>query len=36
VDVVLVKSYAQDLKSLLGEADFTESKAFLHSLNESC
>jgi len=31
VDVVLVKSYAQDLKSLLGEADFTESKAFLRS-----
>ena len=31
VDVILVKSYAQDLKSLLGEADFTESKAFLRS-----
>jgi len=31
VDVEMVKSYAQDLRSLLEEADFTESKTFLRS-----
>mgnify|MGYP001617329134 CR=1 FL=1 len=31
VDVNMVKSYAQDLRGLLGEASFTESKAFLRS-----
>ncbi len=29
VDAEMVKSYAQDLRSLLEEADFTESKTFL-------
>ena len=32
VGVALVQSYAQDLKSFLGESDFAESKAFLRSL----
>ena len=31
VDAEIVKSYAEDLKSLLKEADITESKAFLRS-----
>ncbi len=31
VDVETVKSYAQDLRSLLEESDFTQSKAFLRS-----
>jgi hypothetical protein len=31
VDVAIVKTYAQDLRSLLEEADFTERKAFLRS-----
>ena len=31
VNVETVKSYAEDLKSLLGEADITESKSFLRS-----
>ena len=31
VDVGVVKSYAQDLRSLLEETDFTESKVFLRS-----
>ncbi len=31
VDAETVKSYAQDLKSLLEEADFTQSKTFLRS-----
>lgn len=31
VDTELVRSYAQDLRSLLEEADFTQSKAFLRS-----
>jgi hypothetical protein len=31
VDVEMVKSYAQDLRSLLEEADFTQSKTFLRS-----
>ncbi len=31
VDADIVKSYAEDLKSLLKEADITESKAFLRS-----
>ncbi|MBA7695809.1 hypothetical protein ES703_104448 [subsurface metagenome] len=31
VDVAMVKTYAQDLRSLLEEADFTERKAFLRS-----
>ena len=31
VDAETVKSYAEDLKSLLKEADFSESKAFLRS-----
>jgi site-specific DNA recombinase len=31
VDVEIVKSYAQDLRSLLEEADFTQSKTFLRS-----
>ena len=31
VDAETVKSYAEDLKSLLGEADITESKSFLRS-----
>ena len=30
-DVAIVKTYAQDLRSLLEEADFTERKAFLRS-----
>jgi len=34
VDVETVKSYAQDLRSLLEEADFTERKAFLRSFVE--
>ena len=34
VDVEIVKSYAQDLRSLLEEADFTESKTFLRSFIE--
>ena len=29
--MVIVKTYAQDLRSLLKEADFTERKAFLRS-----
>ena len=31
VDVAIMKTYAQDLRSLLEEADFTERKAFLRS-----
>ncbi len=31
VDADLVRSYAEDLKSLLEESDFAESKAFLRS-----
>jgi site-specific DNA recombinase len=31
VDVAIVKTYAQNLRSLLEEADFTERKAFLRS-----
>ncbi len=31
VDAEVVKSYAQDLQSLLEEADFTERKTFLRS-----
>ncbi len=31
VDTALVKAYAQDLRSLLEEADLTERKAFLRS-----
>jgi len=31
VDVSIVKSYAQDLRSLLKEAEFTEKKSFLRS-----
>ncbi len=31
VDAEIVKSYAEDLKSLLKEADITESKTFLRS-----
>ena len=31
VDLEIVKAYARDLASLLGEASFTESKAFLRS-----
>ncbi len=31
VDVEMVKSYAQDLRSLLEETGFTESKTFLRS-----
>jgi site-specific DNA recombinase len=31
VDVDIVKAYAQDLRSLLEESDFTERKAFLRS-----
>ncbi len=31
IDVKIVKSYAEDLKSLLQWSDFTQSKAFLHS-----
>ena len=31
VDLTMVKTYAQDLKVLLEEADFTERKAFLRS-----
>ena len=31
VDVAMVKTYAQDLRSLLEEAEFTERKAFLRS-----
>ena len=31
VDVAMVKTYAQDLRSLLEEADFTERKALLRS-----
>jgi hypothetical protein len=31
VGVALVQSYAQDLKSFLGDSDFAESKAFLRS-----
>jgi site-specific DNA recombinase len=31
IDVKIVKSYAEDLKSLLQESDFTQSKAFLRS-----
>ena len=31
IDISLVKSYAEDLKSLLEDSDFTESKAFLRS-----
>jgi site-specific DNA recombinase len=31
VDIATVKAYAQDLRGLLQEADFTERKAFLHS-----
>ena len=31
VDVEVVKSYAQDLRSLLEETDFTKRKAFLRS-----
>ena len=31
VDVAMVRAYAQDLRSLLEEADFTERKAFLRS-----
>ncbi len=31
IDVKKVKSYAEDLKSLLQESDFTQSKAFLRS-----
>ncbi len=34
VDVEVVKSYAEDLRSLLGEASFTESKTFLRSFIE--
>ena len=34
VDVETVKSYAQDLRSLLEEADFTQSKTFLRSFVE--
>ncbi len=32
IDAETVKSYAEDLKSLLSEADITKSKAFLRSL----
>ena len=35
VDTEIVKSYAEDLKGLLDEADITESKSFLHSLSAS-
>ncbi len=31
MDAEVVKSYVQDLRSLLEETDFTESKAFLRS-----
>ena len=31
IDAETVKSYAEDLKNLLGEADITESKSFLRS-----
>ena len=31
VQGILTKTYAQDLRSLLEESDFTERKAFLHS-----
>jgi len=31
IDADLVRSYAEDLKSLLEESDFAESKAFLRS-----
>jgi len=31
VDIDTVKTYAQDLRSLLEESDFTERKAFLRS-----
>ena len=31
IDVETVKSYAQDLRSLLEESDFTQSKSFLRS-----
>jgi hypothetical protein len=31
VDIDIVKSYAEDLNNLLGEADIVESKAFLRS-----
>ncbi len=31
IDAALVRSYAEDLKSLLEESDFAESKAFLRS-----
>ncbi len=34
VDVETVKSYAQDLRSLLEEADFTQSKTFFRSFVE--
>jgi site-specific DNA recombinase len=34
VDVAMVKTYAKDLWSLLEEADFTETKAFLRSFIE--
>jgi site-specific DNA recombinase len=34
VDVPMVKTYAKDLWSLLEEADFTETKAFLRSFIE--
>ena len=34
VDVAMVKTYAKDLWSLLQEADFTETKAFLRSFIE--
>jgi hypothetical protein len=32
IEVEAVKAYAQDLRSLLEEVDFTQSKTFLRSL----
>ena len=34
IDVEMVKSYAQDLRNVLEEASFTESKTFLRSFIE--